>query len=104
MQAHIWMAIGQVQEASGLNTRWQCTSCGAKRTEEPGKYPPEYGDSGCQAGFHGAYEKRLREAGIEDNGQFINYDGGLTIQLDGHFCLRELELLCEAWREIGGGS
>ena len=101
MQAHTWMAVGQVQEPSGLNTRWRCTSCGANRTEEPGRYPPEYGDSGCQAGFHVAYERELQKAGLENNGQFINYEGGHTIQLDGHFNLRELEALCAAWRELG---
>lgn len=100
MQPHEWLATGQVREASGLNVQWQCSACGARRTEEPGKHPPEYGDSGCQT-LHKVYAQKLKDVGIEDNGQYINYEGGHTIQLDGHFNLRELEAICAAWRELG---
>lgn len=101
MQPHEWVAISQVQEASGLNVQWQCSACGARRTEEPGRHPPEHGDSGCRTAQRKVYEKKLEAAGVGDNGQYINYEGGHTIQLDGHFNLRELEALCAAWRELG---
>jgi hypothetical protein len=50
------------------------------------------------------FAAKCKEAGLENNGQWINYEGGHTIQIDGHFNLRELELLCATWREIGEGS
>jgi excisionase family DNA binding protein len=50
MKPHKWLAVGKVRESSGLNTQWQCANCGARRTEEPGREPPPFGDSGCTQG------------------------------------------------------